>query len=82
MEAILAGSLYKIAFVQRGQEEIWRKYWLHPRELSKNAQSANRNGALGRTDLVEADSLEEALAIAQSRHSDCTVMTEGSGPIT
>jgi hypothetical protein len=77
----MAGSLYKIAFVQRGEEEIWRKYWLNPRQLSKNAQSANRSGALGRTDLVEADSLEEALAIAQRRHSHCTVMPEGSEEI-
>jgi hypothetical protein len=78
----LTDSLYKIAFVQRGQEEIWRKYWLHPRELSRNAQSANRNGALGRTDLVEAASLEDALAIAQSRHSNCTVMPEGCRKIS
>jgi hypothetical protein len=74
-------SLYRIAFVARGQEDIWRKYWLNPAELSKNAQSANRAGALGRTDLVEACSLEEAVAIAGRRHSNCTVMAEGSQKI-
>ena len=74
----LPKSVYRIAFVQRGQEEIWRKYWLRPAELSANARSANRNGALGRTDLVEAFSLEEALAIVQGRHSNCTAMPERS----
>jgi len=72
----LPNSVYRIAFVERGQEDIWRKYWLRPAELS--ARSANRNGALGRTDLVEAASLEEALAIVRGRHSNCTAMPEGS----
>ena len=74
-------AVYRIAFVERGQEDIWRKYWLRPNELSKNAQSANRDGALGRTDLVEAGSLEDALAIAQRRHVNCTVMPEGSDKV-
>ena len=78
MERHLPKSIYRIAFVERGQEDIWRKYWLRPTELSANARSANRNGALGRTDLVEASSLEEALAIVQGRHSNCSVMPEGS----
>ena len=78
MEGQLPKSIYRIAFVERGQEDIWRKYWLRPTELSANAQSANCNGALGRTDLVEASNLEDALAIVQGRHSNCTVMPEGS----
>ena len=79
MEGHLPKSVYRIAFVERGREDIWRKYWLRPAELSANAQSANRNGALGgRTVLVEASSLEEALAIVQGRHSNCSVMPEGS----
>jgi len=81
MEGHLANSVFRIAFVERGQEDIWRKYWLRPGELSANARSANRNGALGRTDLVEASSLEEALAIVQGRHSNCTAMPEGSGKV-
>jgi len=71
-------ALFRIAFVYLGQEEFWRKFWLRPTELSKNARSADRNGALGRNDLVEAECLEEALATAQVRHSGCTVMPEGS----
>ena len=74
-------TLFRIAFVEQGQEDIWRKFWLRPNELSQNARTANRNGALGRSDLVEASSLEDALAIAQRRHSNCTVMPEGSGEI-
>jgi len=74
-------ALFRIAFVDRGQEEIWRKFWLRPTELSKNARSANRNGALGRNDLVEAESLEDALATAQVRHGGCTVMPEGSAMV-
>ena len=73
--------LFRIAFVERGQEGIWRKYWLRPSELSKNARSANRNGALGRSDLVEADNLEAALALVRQRHERCTVMPEGSARI-
>lgn len=71
-------SVYRIAFVERGQEDIWRKYWLRPRELSANARAANRNGALGRTDVIEAANLDEAFAIVRGRHSNCTIMPEGS----
>ena len=78
MEAHLTRSVYRIAFVESGKEDIWRKFWMRPGELSKNAQSANRNGSLGRSDLVEAESLEEAMALVQRRHSKCTVMAEGS----
>jgi hypothetical protein len=78
MEGHLPKFICRIAFVKRGQEDIWRKYWLRPTEVSANARSANREGALSRTDLVEAASFEEALALVQGRHSNCSVMPEGS----
>jgi hypothetical protein len=64
--------------VERGKEDIWRKYWMRPLELSKNARSANRDGSLGRSDLIEADSVEDAVAILEGRHPDCTAMRERS----
>lgn len=78
MEVQLARSVYRIPFVQHGKEDIWRKYWMRPLELSRNARSANRDGSLGRSDLMEAESVEEAAAILESRHPDCTAMAEGS----
>jgi len=71
----------KIAFVERGKEGMWRKFWNTPDALSTNAQAGNRDGSLGRSDIVEAKNLEEAMAIVQRRHANCTVMAEGSARI-
>jgi hypothetical protein len=76
MEVYLPRSIYRIPFVQRGKEDIWRKYWMRPLELSKNARSANRDGSLGRSDLIDANSIQEAVAILESRHPDCSAMPE------
>lgn len=74
-------AIYKIAFVERGKEGMWRKFWNTPGALSTNAQAGNRDGSLGRSDIVEAKNLEEAMAIVQGRHANCTVMAEGSARI-
>lgn len=48
---------------------------------SPELRKANKNGSLGRTELVEAANLEEAIAIAKHRNPDCVVMRQGSSKL-
>lgn len=67
-------SKFKIAIVERGKEALWRDYWI-------NSGSKGTAGAapseLGRTEIVEATSVAEAIDAVQGRHPDCTVMLAG-----
>ena len=65
---------FKIAIVERGQEARWRKYWI----TSGSEGTADiAPSALGRTEVVEAASVAEAVEAVKSMHPDCTVMLAG-----
>ena len=64
---------FKVAIVERGKEALWRSYWISNSEGTADAAPS----ALGRTDVVEAASVDEAIAIAQREHPNCTVMLAG-----
>jgi hypothetical protein len=65
---------FKIAIVERGREAVWRDYWIN--SGSKGTADAAPS-ELGRTEVVEATSVEEAIDAVQRRHPDCTVMLAG-----
>jgi hypothetical protein len=65
---------FKIAIVKRGQEALWRKYWIGSE--SKGTVDAAPSG-LGRTEVVEAATVGEAVEAVQRMHPDCTVMLAG-----
>jgi hypothetical protein len=65
---------YKIAIVEHGKEALWRDYWIN--SSSQGSASAAPPG-LGRTEVIEALSLEEAIDAVQGRHPDCSIMLAG-----
>jgi CheY-like chemotaxis protein len=67
-------SMFKVAIVRHGQEESWRRHWTRG-EVKGGADTAPEG--LGRTEVVEASSAEEAVAAVQRMHPDCTVMLAG-----
>ena len=62
---------FKIAIVRRGQEARWREYWIA--SASKGTADDAPSG-LGRTEVVEAATLAEAVEAVERVHPDCTVM--------
>ena len=60
--------IFRIVFVQRGQEALWRG-WAEPRQADHS---------IGKCELVEAHDIEEAVQIVERRYPDFTVMREGS----
>lgn len=74
-------SSYDIAFVERGKEALWRAFWDSPRGPTEQAIEANAAGSLGRTEIVEAKNLKEAMAIVAARHPDCVVIEDACGRI-
>jgi hypothetical protein len=67
-------GMFKIAVVERGKESLWRKYWID--SDSKGTANEAPSG-LGRTEVVEAATLAEAIEAVQRMHPDCTVMLAG-----
>lgn len=65
---------FKIAIVERGQEALWRSYWIASE--SNGAESAPP--ALGRSEVVEAATVAEAVETVERMHPDCTVMLAGT----
>jgi hypothetical protein len=65
---------FKVAIVKRGQEGPWREYWIS--SGSKGGADEAPSG-LGRTEVVEAATVNEAINAVQRRHPDCTVMLAG-----
>jgi hypothetical protein len=65
---------YKIAIVKRGMEALWRDYWISSDAASTEERAPNE---LGRTRVVEATSLDEAIELVKREHPDCTVMLAG-----
>jgi len=65
---------FKIAVVELGQEARWRKYWIDS-DSKGNADAAP--GGLGRTEVIEAATVTEAVEAVQLMHPDCTVMLAG-----
>jgi hypothetical protein len=66
-------SKFKVAIVKRGQEGPWRRYWI----TSGTVTAGSAPSALGRTEIVEAATVAEAVKTVQRRHPDCTVMLAG-----
>jgi len=67
---------YKIAIVERGKEALWRDYWI----TSGSQGTADKAPAgLGRTQVVQATSVEEAIDVVEREHPDCAVMLAGEG---
>jgi hypothetical protein len=65
---------FKIAIVERGKEALWRDYWV----ISGSEGTAEEAPAgLGRTEVVEAATVDEAIDAVQRTHPDCTVMLAG-----
>ena len=66
---------FKLAIVKKGKEKLWRDYWIYNKTLGtvKDAPSG-----LGRTEVVEAATLEEAIDVVQRRHPECTIMLAGT----
>ena len=67
-------SKFKVAIVQRGKEALWRDYWVNSQTRGTADEAPS---GLGRTEIVEATSLNEAIDAVQRRHPDCTVMLAG-----
>jgi hypothetical protein len=65
---------FKLAVVRKGKEELWRKYWIYSKTVG-TAEDAPSD--LGRVEIVEAGTLEEAIDDVQASHPDCTVMLAG-----
>ena len=65
---------FKVAIVERGKEALWRDYWITSGSKG-NADAAPPE--LGRTEVVEATSVAEAIDTVQRRHPDCTIMLAG-----
>jgi hypothetical protein len=72
MEAMM--RKFKVAVVKRGKEALWRDYWIYSKT---KGTTAGAPPDLGRTELVEASTLEEAIDAVQSRNPDCTIMLAG-----
>jgi hypothetical protein len=65
---------FKVAIVERGKEALWRDYWIT--SGSKGNADAPPS-ELGRTEVVEATSVAEAIDTVQRKHPDCTIMLAG-----
>lgn len=65
---------YKIAIVERGKEDLWRSYWI---ESGSKGSEEVAPSALGRIEVVEAPTVDEAIATIQRKHPDCSVMLAG-----
>jgi hypothetical protein len=65
---------FKVAIVQRGKEALWRNYWINS-DSEGSAEAAP--STLGRTEVVEALNVDEAIASVKREHPDCTVMLAG-----
>jgi hypothetical protein len=72
MEAYM--GKFKVAIVNRGQEGPWRKYWITSGSGTADAAPC----ALGRTEIVEAATVAEAVKTVQRMHPDCAVMLAGA----
>jgi hypothetical protein len=64
---------FKVAIVKHGQEDSWRKYWI----TSGSGTADAAPSALGRTEIVEAATVAEAVKTVRRMHPDCTVMLAG-----
>jgi hypothetical protein len=69
--------IFKVVFVARGQEALWRG-WVSPGDQHRRSHSASGPRSIGRSELIEAHDIEEAVQITQRRYPDCTVMREGT----
>lgn len=49
----MAKSLFKVAYVERGMEALWRDFWME-KEPSNQARKAHEDGHLGRVELNRA----------------------------
>jgi len=67
-------SKFKIAIVERGQEALWRAYWI---SSGSEGPAEEAPDGLGRTEVVEAATVDEAIDAVQRQHPDCTVMLAG-----
>jgi hypothetical protein len=65
---------FKIAIVKRGKEALWRDYWV---TSGSKGDADAAPSELGRTEVVEATSVTEAIDTVQRRHPDCTIMLAG-----
>lgn len=65
---------FKVAIVKRGKEALWRDYWINNQSTGTADEAPS---GLGRTEVVEAECLDEAIHAVQVRHPDCTVMLAG-----
>lgn len=65
--------LFKIVYVQRGQEAVWRG-WAEP---DPDSEPHFDRRSIGKCELIEAHDIEGAVQIAKRRYPDCSVMREG-----
>jgi tRNA G37 N-methylase TrmD len=65
---------FKLAIVKRGKEALWRDYWVNS---SSEGSADDAPSGLGRTEVVEAKCVDEAIEAVQREHPDCTVMLAG-----
>lgn len=70
--------IFKVVFVERGQEALWRGWVASTGGTYRYSPSADHRDSLGRYELIEAHDMEEAVKITQRRYPHCTVMREGS----
>lgn len=65
---------FKVAIVKRGKEALWRDYWI---DSDARGSAAEAPSGLGRTEVVEAPTLDHAIQAVQRQNPDCTVMLAG-----
>ena len=70
--------IFKVVFVERGQEALWRGWVALAGGSYRYSPSADHRDSLGRYELIEAHVIEEAVEITQRRYPHCTVMREGT----
>ncbi|SFN15614.1 hypothetical protein SAMN05216224_102693 [Thioclava dalianensis] len=73
-------SNYKVSLVTKGKEALWASY--HGSGTpTKDATNAAKNGSLGQTMFVVAESLEEAKAMARREMPGYSVVDAGTARI-
>lgn len=65
---------FRIAIVEHGKEALWRSYWV---SSGSEGTTEDAPAGLGRTEVVETATVEEAIEAVQRTHPDCTVMLAG-----
>jgi hypothetical protein len=63
----MSSSYYIVKIVKRDLLELWHEFW-DSDEPSQRAKEANKDGSLGKTDIVHAKNKEQAADLAEQKN--------------